>query len=484
MSPPVPARRAFAKLTARHLADFAKMLGPNGRVVTDPDALQPYNSDWLRQMSGHTPCALLPSTTEEMSKVLAYCNKENLAVTPQGGNTGLVYGSQPVHDEIVLSTRRMTGTLKVNPETATATVSAGFTLQQLHDAAREHGFVAPIDLGARGSCFVTGNIATNAGGIHYARYGSMRANTLGMKAVMADGTVLDMMSSVRKDNTGYDLKSLLVGSEGTLGMITEAEVKLYPLPAATNVIVAQVPTFEAVCKLYALAQSNLAEVLAAFEVMDAAGLAAIDAPLFESYTPNTFCVLVETRGSNSEHDMAKLVSMLEIAERDGLITAQKCAMSDTQQAELWKPREELPVKLTALGTMFKFDICMPLPRFYQSVEVARKLLAERFPEHAADLVVSGYGHFGDGNLHLNVICRNGTTVDRDAVYAAVAKDVYGLTVRSQGSVSAEHGIGMLKKAQLQGVKSAAHYQLMRQIKSIFDPKGIMNPYKVIDPLDA
>jgi FAD/FMN-containing dehydrogenase len=292
------------------------------------------------------------------------------------------------------------------------------------------------------------------------------------------------MSSVRKDNTGYDLKALFVGSEGTLGVITEAEVKLYPLPAATNVVVVKVPTFEAVCALYRAAQGQLAEVLSAFEVMDVVGLKGIKADYFAELPEGGFCVLMETRGSNFEHDMAKLVALLEDAEAKGLITEQKAALSAQQRADLWRPREELPVKLTALGTMFKFDICMPLHQFYAAVDTARTLLATKYPKEykSGEIVVCGYGHFGDGNLHLNVIVRKESSLaDRDGLYAAVAKAVYGQTVERHGSVSAEHGIGLLKKAQLQGVKSARQYELLQHIKSIFDPKGILNPYKVVDP---
>ena len=503
----LPARRPFTRVAQPHLAAMRAMLTDGGRLLTDADAVAPYNRDWLGQRVGHAPCVVAPRSTEEVKRVLAFCNAERIAVVPQAGNTGLVYGSVPVHDEIVLSLRDMRSVLAVDPDTFSATVDAGVVLHDLHVAATARGMTAPLDLGARGSCCLGGNISTNAGGIHFARYGSMRANTLGLRVVLADGTELDLMSSVRKDNTGYDLKQLFVGSEGTLGVITQAVVRLHPLARAVRVVTVRAPSFAAVLRLYHLAQAHVAEVLAAFEVMDAEGLAACGraATMFDGsgasagasagasggsgpgpgpLAAGEFAVLIETRGADEAHDMAKLLALLEAAMSEGVAVDSRVAGTAAQNAELWRAREEMPLRLAQLGAIFKFDLCSPLHQFYESADFARALIAERLPEATARgaIVVTSYGHFGDGNAHLNVVVRREGappgTLER--MHEFLKPEVYGFAARGGASISAEHGVGEQKCALLRKYKPPAVMATMALLKRSLDPNGILNPYKVVD----
>lgn len=485
----------FTKVTSTHLAAFKSMLTDGGKMITEPDDLVPFNKDWLNQRVGHAPCALLPQTTAEVKKILAFCNENKIAVVPQSGNTGLVWGSVPVHDEIVLSLRRMNKKLQVHPETFSATCDAGVILHDLHVEANKHNLIAPLDLGARGSCCVAGNVATNAGGIHFARYGSMRSNTLGLRVVMADGTELDLMSSLRKDNTGFDLKQLFIGTEGKLGVITECELKLHPLSHAIRVAIVVVPTFDHVLKLFHLAQNHLAEVLAAFEVMDVEGLRAVgrlencvnENPQDAFKSPESFAVLIETRGANEEHDTQKLLDLLEKATEQGIATDTKIASSNSQNADLWRVREELPVMLAKLGTIFKFDLTFPLHEFNTSCDFARDLLRRRLPDACdkGEIVVAGFGHFGDGNVHLNVVVKHGARKETlDAVKSFLKDDVYDFAAKKGGSVSAEHGIGEQKFELLKKTKAPEVMKMMELMKRTFDPAGILNPYKVVDAFES
>lgn len=492
----LPARNPrFAKITSSHITTLQSLLTDGGKIVTEPTELAAFNRDWLNQRVGNAPCALLPQSTAEVKRILAFCNENKIAVVPQAGNTGLVYGSVPVHDEVVLSTKRINKILEVHPETYSATCDAGVILHDLHVAANKHEMIAPLDLGARGSCCIAGNVSTNAGGIHFARYGSMRSNTLGLRVVLANGTELDLMSSLRKDNTGFDLKQLFIGSEGKLGVITQCEVKLHPLSSAIRVAILVVPNFAHVLKLYHLAQRHLAEVLAAFEVIDVQGLSSVGklepcasegnaAEAFKS--PESFAVLVETRGANEEHDTVKLLDFLEMASSEGIATDTKIASTSAQNADLWKIREELPVHLAKSGTIFKFDLCFPLHEFNMSVDFCRELMKKRVPEEFArgEIVVTGFGHFGDGNVHLNIIVKKSAPKETvEKLKGFLKEEIYDFASKKGGSISAEHGIGEQKFDLLRKTKAPEVMAMMELMKKTLDPNGILNPYKVVDAFE-
>jgi len=314
---------------------------PESAVITSD--LEAYNTDWMRLMTGKSGLVLKPTSTPQVQRILQYCNQQRLAVCPQGGRTGLVLGSVPVHDEIILSLTNMKKILEIDEQQGIARCEAGVVLENLNNEAQKHGFIVPLDLGAKGTCQIGGNLATNAGGIRFLRYGSLRGNVLGLEAVLADGSVLDSLYSMRKDNTGYDLKQLFIGSEGTLGVITKAAILLAPKPASVKVAFFGLKSFEDVIRLCRLARSQLCEVLSAFEFMDEASVAIvlrhIPNTVLPFASPCPFYVLVEVAGSEEKHDAEKLESFTEAAVTE--IEDLEGVVADTSQqiSKLWQLRE-------------------------------------------------------------------------------------------------------------------------------------------------
>lgn len=480
------ARGGFASLEPADITFFRKQLGDAGVVADggDEEELRRYNRDWMGKWVGRSRCVLKPSTTEEVSAVMRYANERGLAVVPQGGNTGLVGGSVPVHDEIVLSLLRMNKVEALDQRSGIVTVQSGCVLENLDNYLAEHGFMVPLDLGAKGTCTIGGNAATNAGGLRYLRYGSLRGNILGMEAVLADGTVVDSLSTCRKDNTGYGLPQLFIGSEGTLGIITRLTLLVPPRPKATNVAFFGCADFEKVQQTFSLARQKLGEVLSAVEFCDRTAVdfvlkreegTGIRDPL-ESQHP--FYVLIETSGSDEEHDSEKLHRFLEAAmgEGEGEATVQDGVVAqDTVQAKaVWRLREGISDAMTSSGYVYKYDVSLPLPRMYELVEATRERLEAQGLTESARAV--GYGHLGDANLHLNVTSLTGRD---DRVLALLEPWVFEWVAAARGSISAEHGIGQCKPEFLHLSKASSAINMMRQLKATFDPKGILNPYKVL-----
>jgi FAD/FMN-containing dehydrogenase len=436
----------------------------------------------MRQVEGRSGLLLSPATTAEVAAIMSYCNEHKLAVCPQGGNTGLVFGSTPVHDEVILSTERMNAAPQIHATTMSTTTEAGVILQVLQQEAKAQGLLVPLDMGSKGSCFIGGALSTNAGGIHFARYGSMRSNCLGLEVVTPQGQILDLMSSLRKDNAGYDLKQLFVGSEGTLGIITKAEVKLFPYPKSSQVVLLQVVNFEEVLKTFSCATRALSECLSAFEVMDAESLACSGLPDYPfEHRKGSFTILVETHGADHEHDFAKLGNFVQGCEDEKInILEQVLSQSEEQTRKLWSLREELPVKLAQAGRIYKFDVSFPLPQFYDVVEHIRSVArGGKFSLPEDEVAIVGYGHFGDGNVHLNIIDRTGGK-HTEQLNEILYPGAYEFTAKSRrGSVSAEHGIGLQKKDYLPLSRSPEVIHVMRQLKGMMDPNGILNPYKVL-----
>jgi (R)-2-hydroxyglutarate---pyruvate transhydrogenase len=434
--------------------------------------IEPFNGDWMRKYRGHTKVVLKPGSTEEVSKILKYCNDNLLAVVPQGGNTGLVGGSVPVFDEIVVNLSRMNKIHSFDDISGILVADAGVILEVADNYLAERSHIFPLDLGAKGSCQIGGNVATNAGGLRLLRYGSLHGNVLGIEAVLPDGTIVDDLSKLRKNNTGYDLKQLFIGGEGTIGIITAISILCPQRSPAVNVAYFGLESFEKVQEAFREAKTQLSEILSAFELMDGntqlilKNAKGMKMPLQGEYP---FYCLVETSGSNSDHDNEKLQGYLEHVMGEGIVEDGVLAQDQTQIDELWACREGISEALGHWGGVYKYDLSIPIDEMYKLVDDTRDRLnkaglvgeTDDFP--AVDVV--GYGHMGDANLHLNVATRR---FDK-RVEKELEPFVYEWVKERSGSISAEHGLGIAKKAYIGYSRSETMIRLMRQIKDLYDP---------------
>ncbi|GFF40047.1 putative D-lactate dehydrogenase C713.03, mitochondrial [Aspergillus udagawae] len=477
----------FAEITEQDVTYFKELLGAQSAVIdgvtTDAtDDIEPFNADWMRKYRGHTKLVLKPQNKEEVSQILKYCNEKKLAVVPQGGNTGLVGGSVPVFDEIVINTSRMNKIRSFDEASGVLVVDAGVILEVADQYLAERDHLFPLDLGAKGSCHVGGNVATNAGGLRLLRYGSLHGNVLGLEAVLADGTIVDSLSTLRKNNTGYDLKQLFIGSEGTIGIVTGVAILCPPRPKAVNVAYFGLESYDQVRQAYKEAKGHLSEILSAFELMDGRSQKLVQESTGSKYPLEgeyPFYCLVETSGSNAEHDMEKLEGFLEHIMGEGIVADGVLAQDETQFQSIWRWREGITEALSHLGGTYKYDVSIPLPELYQLVEDCRERLTkmgfvgddDSFPVRA----VVGYGHMGDSNLHLNISVRQ----YNKEVEKAIEPWVYEWIQKRNGSISAEHGLGLAKKEFIGYSQNDTMLKLMKQLKTLYDPNGIMNPYKYI-----
>lgn len=463
-------RGDFSKISDMDLNTFTSIVGENGIKTEELDQ---YNTDWLNTVSGFTELVVSPKTVEELAAVLQHCNTRRLAVVPQGGNTGLVGGSNPVFDEIVLSLERMNNITHIDPDAGVVECEAGVILQNLADKVAEHGYTVPLDLGARGSCFVGGNLATHAGGLRVIRYGQLRASVLGMRIVLPSGQILDGRSNMRKDNTGYDIKQLFIGSEGTLGVISDVSLLLPQTPLSVNTALFGCQSFEDVIKCYRISRQYLGEIVSACEFMDSLCMTSVDdnlglsSPLQDSHN---FYYLVETSGMNNDHDMEKLENCIEAVFEAGCAEDGVMATSQDQARHMMSLRENIAPALKPLGFNYKYDVSLPIKDMYSLVESIRETVS---PIDNAFAV--GYGHLGDNNLHLNVLTPH---YDKEAL-SLIEPFVYEEVCRMRGSISAEHGMGLKKANYLKYSKDPGLISLMRTLKDVFDPQGIMNPYKLL-----
>ena len=410
---------------------------------------------------------------------MAYCNSERIGVVPQGGNTGLVGGSVPVADEIVLSTERMDAICGLDADSGILTCEAGCILHDLHVYAADRRHLVPIDLGSRGTCQIGGNVATNAGGQYFYRFGSLHANVLGLEVVLADGTILDLLNTNRKDNTGYDLKHLFVGSEGTLGVITQINLSCPRLPSSRNAALLACGDFGDVLQTLSLAKEELGECLAAFEFMDQAALELVRKehriPVMDDDGLYPFYVLVETQGSNHEHDVDKMTSFLEKSMASGQVADGVLGQDNTQIMEMWAIREHCNPATKATGYNWKYDISIPVSEYYDIAEEMR----DRINAVRPDALCVNWGHVIDGNLHLNVTTP-GEFEEDEELTALIEPYLFEAVVRRKGSISAEHGLGRCKNEYLGSLaKNEAALTRMRMIKNMFDPHGILNPGKFL-----
>ena len=451
----------------------------------DPTAdLSAWEQDWRKRAHGRALAVVRPGSTAEVAAVVKACAAAGTAVVPQGGNTGLVVGSVPDDSgtQVLLSLTRMNRVRAIDGANLTVTVDAGCVLQNLQAAAADEGFLFPLSLAAEGSCTIGGNLATNAGGTQVLRYGNTRDLCLGLEVVTAQGEVWDGLSGLRKDNTGYDLRDLFVGSEGTLGIITAATLKLYPQPAAKLTAWAAVPTMQAAVDLLGLAQQRLAAGLTGFEVMGQFALGLVDkhfpqlrVPLWQD-TP--YCVLLENSDFESEaHARGLFESLLETAFEQGTVTDAVVAENLTQAKGLWHIRESIPLAQAEEGLNIKHDISVPVSSIPAFCEATDAELQRAIP----GMRLVNFGHLGDGNLHYNVQAPEG--VDGKAFLRdeeeRINTLVFDAVARFGGSISAEHGVGSLKRDKLPHYKNPVALSLMRAIKTALDPQGLMNPGRVI-----
>ena len=452
-------------------------------VLTEGD-LSAWEQDWRKRARGKALAVVRPGNTTEVAAVVKACVAAGVSLVPQGGNTGLVVGAIPDESgtQVVLSLQRMNTVRSMDAANLSMTVEAGCILQSLQEAAENAGFLFPLSLAAEGSCTIGGNLATNAGGTQVVRYGNARELCLGVEVVTAQGEIWDGLTGLRKDNTGYDLRDLFIGSEGTLGIITAATLKLYPIPAARLTAWAAVPSMEHAVTLLGLAHQHLGAGLTGFEVMGQFALSLVDkhfaqlrVPLYKE-TP--FCVLLENSDHESEtHAREQFERLLETALENECVTDAVVAENLTQANQLWHIRESIPMAQAEEGLNIKHDISIAVSRIPEFVEKTDKLLADAIP----GVRMVNFGHLGDGNLHYNV------QAPADGDSKAFLRDreeevntiVYDSVASFEGSISAEHGVGSLKLDKLEHHKSPVAMGMMRAIKHALDPDNAMNPNRVL-----
>ncbi|APW37392.1 hydroxyacid dehydrogenase [Rhodoferax koreense] len=451
----------------------------------DPEAdLGAWEQDWRKRTRGRALAVVRPGSTRQVAEVVQACAAAGTSIVPQGGNTGLVVGSIPNDSgtQVVLSLQRMSAVRNVDPGNSTITVEAGCILQNLQDAAEKAGFLFPLSLGAEGSCTIGGNLATNAGGTQVVRYGNARELCLGVEVVTAQGEIWDGLSGLRKDNTGYDLRDLFIGSEGTLGIITAATVKLFPQPAAQLTAWAPVASLDDAVKLLVLAHQRLGAGLTGFEVMGQFALSLVDKHYPQLRVPMwkdaPWCVLLENSDSESEdHARSQFESLLEAALEQGLVSDAVVAENIAQAHNLWHVRESITLAQAEEGLNIKHDISIPVSRIPEFVRQTDAALAAAIP----GVRFVNFGHLGDGNLHYNI--QAPAEGDPKAFLREqeehVNTIVYDAVQQFDGSISAEHGVGELKRHKLVKHKSPVALSMMRAIKTALDPQGLMNPGRVL-----
>ncbi|MBC7918297.1 MAG: FAD-binding oxidoreductase [Rhodoferax sp.] len=464
------------------LLDSLRAIVGAPHVLSEGD-LSAWEVDWRQRERGKALAVVRPANTEEVAAVVKACAQAGVSIVPQGGNTGMVVGSTPDASgtQVVLSLARMNRIRVVDAANLTVTVEAGCILQTLQEACEEVGFLFPLSLAAEGSCTIGGNLATNAGGTQVVRYGNTRELCLGLEVVTAQGEIWSGLTGLRKDNTGYDLRHLFIGSEGTLGVITAATMKLYPLPAAQLTALAAVPSLDAAVELLGIAHKVLSSGLTGFEVMGQFALSLVVKHFPQQRVPfgeSPYCVVLEHSDNVSEsHAREQLERLLEAALENGCVTDAVVAENIAQARALWHIRESIPLAQAQEGLNIKHDISIAVSRIPAFVHETDEALAQAFP----GVRLVNYGHLGDGNLHYNVQAPAGA--DAEAFLRDQEKPinalVYAAVDRYNGSISAEHGIGSLKIDKLEQHKSPVALALMRQIKKALDPHNTMNPDRVV-----
>jgi len=462
------------------ILELQNLLGPKGWSM-ERDVLETHNHEARGKFEGHADIILFPATTDEVAKAVAICAAHAIAIVPQGGNTGRCGGAVAGQDQVLLNLKRMNRITEIDARDFTATVEAGAILKTIQDAAEEHDLLFPLSLGAEGSCQIGGNLATNAGGLNVIRYGNARDLVLGLEVVLPDGSIWNGLSKLRKDNSGYDLRDLFIGAEGTLGIITKATLKLFPQPKHIATAWVAVPSPEAALDLLALARRNTGDAIAAFELMcgfahdmSVTHLPNLTRPLASQ---TDWHVLIELTSSRPKDDLQSLLTDLLTEGIDGgLARNATLAQSDAQRKNLWAIREGIPEAQGFEGGSIKHDVSVPVSKvpdlLTRGMAAARDLIPGIRP--------CPFGHVGDGNIHFNFT----QPVDMDkADYLArwenLNRVIHDIVSDLGGSISAEHGIGRLKRDELAHYASAEKLKLLRAVKAAIDPDNRLNPGKVV-----
>jgi FAD/FMN-containing dehydrogenase len=463
------------------VARLKAVVGEKG-FTEDPGEIAPHLEEWRSKYRGRSGLMLKPAATAEVAAILAICNDTGTPIVPQGGNTGLVGGQIPFHGEVLLSLQRMNRVIAVDAPGMTLTAQAGVVLAKAQQAAAEADLMFPLTLGSEGSCTIGGNIATNAGGNHVLRYGMMRALVLGLEVVLADGRVLPMLKVLHKDNSGYDLKQIFIGSEGTLGVVTAATLRLFARPAETVVAFAALPSPAMALKLLSHMQARTGGLLSAFELIPRIAM-----ELLLRHIPGTrdplekaspWYVLIEVAGGSGAGLEVQVQAALEGAMAQGLACDAVVARNQAQARDLWRLRDSISEAQKREGASIKHDIAVPVAAIPAFIEKATAAVTAKFPGSRPVT----FGHLGDGNLHFNFNAPPGKGAEFLAEWDEVQLTVHDIVKEFSGSISAEHGIGIMKRDLLPRYKSSEELDAMRALKVAFDPRNILNPGKTVPPV--
>jgi D-lactate dehydrogenase (cytochrome) len=460
------------------IAKFRAIVGDK-YAVTDPADIAPYTTEERDLFHGRSPLVLRPASTAEVAAICKLANAHDIALVPQGGNTGLVGGQTPHNGEVVISMRRMDKIRDVDTASNTMTCEAGVILQVAQQRAAEVDRLFPLSLGAEGSCTIGGNLSTNAGGTTALAYGVAREMALGVEVVLADGRVMNLLSKLKKDNTGYDLRNLFIGAEGTLGIITAATLKLFPKPRAIETAYVGLKSPAAALRLLSISQAEAAGTLTSFELLSDV---AVDFSIRHGIdvrdpltSKHRWYVLMEL-SSPRDDSRGTLEAILAHAMEDGIVDDAVIAASLSQRQAFWKLRDEMSAAQKPEGGSIKHDISVPVVAVPDFLEQADAAVVKLIPGSRP----VPFGHLGDGNIHYNISQPVGADgADFLARWHDVNKVVFDIVLKMGGSISAEHGIGVLKRDELPDVKDKTAIELMRAVKTMLDPNGIMNPGKVL-----
>jgi D-lactate dehydrogenase (cytochrome) len=460
------------------IAKFSAIVGDK-YAVTDPADIAPYTTEERDLFHGRSPLVLRPASTAEVAAICKLANEHKIALVPQGGNTGLVGGQTPHNGEVVISMRRMDKIRDVDTASNTMTCEAGVILQVAQQRAAEVDRLFPLSLGAEGSCTIGGNLSTNAGGTTALAYGVAREMALGIEVVLADGRVMNLLSKLKKDNTGYDLRNLFIGAEGTLGIIVAATLKLFPKPRAIETAYVGLKSPAEALKLLSISQAEAAGTLTSFELLSDV---AVDFSIRHGIdvrdpleSKHRWYVLMEL-SSPRDDARATLEAILAKAMEDGIVDDAVISANLSQRQAFWKLRDEMSAAQKPEGGSIKHDISVPVVAVPDFLEQADAAVVKLIPGSRP----VPFGHLGDGNIHYNVSQPVGTdAADFLARWHEVNKVVFDIVLKMGGSISAEHGIGVLKRDELPDVKDKTAIALMRAVKAMLDPNGIMNPGKVL-----
>lgn len=471
-------KRLFSNLSPKHTTYFKGILGES-RFIEDSNDRKQYTRCFQDQFGGEGSCVLLPKTTEEVSQLLKYCNENNIKVVPQSGNTSLVGGASPYKDEVVLSLSRMNQILNFNKSSGVLTCEAGLVLQTAQEFVGEHGFETPHNLGSKGSCQIGGNVSTQAGGTYYYNHGSIRNHILGLEVVLADGSILDMMSTISKDNTGPDLKQLFIGSEGTLGVVTKINLNCPRKDKERKVLFLKVNGYPNTYKINYAAQRLFKKDLTAIEFQDYWCYEAIDKYLSDTITipiPLDQCkeddnfMMIQISSNNEESLLEQVEQFYE--EVEDLVDEMLLAETKAQEDTFWAIREFIAYACNKAGYVFMYDLSIQAEKIHEMVEEGRRIFGDRAK------FVYAFGHIGDDMSHVDFCLNDG--YDIEETKQLCEGKFFKWVNDNGGSISSEHGIGQVKTEYMRMIHGDVNYEMMRKVKLAFDPKNTLNPGKLIE----